>query len=143
MKNSCLFLFLGFALGSATACRAQALACPDTVDVRQELATTVSGWEPISSDTPLRLSYVTFYDGPPKDKQSLVNDSSKTVAGRETATWKFQPGGDRHIWLACSYAGTNIALAKELPSTVSSCSVTYNPRQRVAGMPVIEKMVCK
>lgn len=142
MKITCFFLVLGSMAGGA-ASGAQIVSCPDSITTRQELTQSVSGWEPINSDLPLRLAYVTFYDGPPKNKVSLVNDSSRKEEGREIATWKFLKSGDTPIWLSCSYSGTTVVLARALPGTVSSCSVTYNTRQRVAGMQRIEKIDCR
>ena len=94
-------------------------------------------------DTPHRLATITFYDGPPKERASLVNDQTIHATGKETAKWYFIPRADRQIWVACGYAGTAIVLARGLPPKTNTCSVTYNPRERIAGMPVIEKIVCK
>ncbi len=135
-------VLLGTMAGAACA-SAQTAACPDTIAVRQELKEKMTGWEPFTNDIPLRLAYLTFYDGPPREKASLVNDSSKKEAGIETATWHFTRNPGRHIWVACSYSGTAIALVRELPAAVSSCTVTYNSRQHIAGMPQVEKFACK
>jgi hypothetical protein len=138
-----LLLFLGMIAGTVRSGSAQTMTCPATIVVGQELKGTIPGWEPITDDIPQRLSYVTFYDGPPKEKASLVYDSSSKQGNLETALWRFAKSADRPIWLACSYSGTTIALAQELPRTISSCTVTYNAQQRVAGMPLVEKIVCK
>jgi hypothetical protein len=120
-----------------------AVGCPDRIDVRQELTGSVEGWTAILDDTPHRLAGITFYDGPPKDNASLVYDQRTKAAEKEIAKWQFLPARDRQIWLACSYAGTAIVLAKALPAKTSTCSVTYNPRQLIAGFQVIEKIDCK
>jgi hypothetical protein len=129
---------------SSTACAAsESTNCPDIVDVRQQLTTSVDGWKPILDDTPHRLAGITFYDGPPEEKASLVNDQTTQAAGKETATWHFSSRADRPIWIACGYAGTAVVLTRMLPPNTNTCSVTYNPRQRIAGLPMIEKIVCK
>jgi hypothetical protein len=46
----------------------------------------------------------------------LVYDQITKASGKEIAKWQFIPGGDRQIWLACSYARTAIVLAKALPA---------------------------
>ena len=117
----------------ACSAAAKAASCPDTIDVQQQLTTPIAGWTAALDDTPHQLSGVAFYDGPPKEKASLVYDQMTRAAGKETAIWRFAPGSDRQTWMACSYSGTMIVLAKALPPKTVGCSVTYNRRQLVAG----------
>ena len=90
---------------------------------------------------PNRLAAVTFFDGPPEEKASLVNDSERRAQGKQIATWRF--GVKSHIWISCGYSGTNIVLSRALGDGTKQCMVTYNPRQSIAGLPVIEKIDCK
>lgn len=143
MRVTRVLLLFSAVIGTCAAASAQDIVCPESVVVRQELSQRVAGWEPFTQDLPSRLSVVTFYDGPPKDKASLVNTFSHKQGLLETAIWEFKSDGDRHIWLACSYADTTIALMRELPANVTSCAVTYNPQQRVRGMPEVQKIACK
>ena len=138
-----LLFAISTVLCSATYAASAPVSCPDTIDVNQHLAGSVEGWTTILDDTPHRLAGITFYDGPPKDRASLVYDQRTKAGGNEIAKWQFISAGDRRIWLACSYAGTAIVLAKALPAETSTCSVTYNPRQLIAGLQVIEKIDCK
>ena len=117
--------------------------CPDSVDVNQQLTAPVSGWTTMIDDSPPRLANITFYDGPPQQRASLIYDQRIRIAGKETATWHFLPRADRQIWVGCSYAGTAVVLTKALPPSTSMCAVTYDPRRTVAGLPAIEKIVCK
>jgi hypothetical protein len=126
-----------------TACAAaESASCPDMIGVHEQLTTSVEGWKTMLDETPHRLANITFYDGPPKEKASLVNDQTTKAAGKETAKWHFIPRGDRSIWVACSYASTAVVLTKMLPPKTNTCSVTYNTQQRIAGLPIIEKIVC-
>jgi hypothetical protein len=111
--------------------------------VNQKLTTPVSGWTTMIDDSPPRLANITFYDGPPQQRASLIYDQKMRVAGKETATWHFLPRADRQIWVGCSYTGTGIVLTKALPPSTSTCAVTYDTRQTVAGLPSITKIVCK
>jgi hypothetical protein len=120
-----------------------ATLCPAKIDVHQQLATPVSGWTPTTDDTPNQLAGITFYDGTPQEKASLVYDDMKKAGGKQVATWSFTPGSGRQTWVACSYSGTNIQMTKALPASARSCEVTYDPRQQVAGLPSIEKISCK
>ena len=119
------------------------VGCPATVTVSQQLSTPVAGWKAGTDDLPHRLSSITFFDGPPEENASLVNDSTIRGAGKEIALWRFGTGGSRTIWMTCGYSGTSITLSKSLPVGISSCSVTYNPRQQVAGLPLIEQINCR
>jgi hypothetical protein len=131
-------IFIGARLSTA-----QAVMCPATVNVRQEIQKPVAGWESFLADSPVRLANVTFFDGPPKEKASLVDTQRKKEAGHETATWQFTRTAGQHIWIACSYSGTAVMLTQQLSEKINSCTVTYNSRQLVAGTPMIESIVCK
>jgi len=144
MRPSTILLSATLAIGCSTLCAAaEPAACPDTIAVRQELAAAVEGWTPTLDDTPHRLAGITFYDGPPQERASLVSDRTTKAAGKETAVWHFKPQANRQIFVACSYATTAIILTKPLPPKTASCSVTYSLQTRVAGLPVIEKIACK
>jgi hypothetical protein len=93
--------------------------CPDSVDVNQQLTAPVSGWTAMIDDSPPRLANITFYDGRPQQRASLIYDQKMRVAGKETATWHFLPRADPQIWMGCSYTGTGIVLTKALPPSTS------------------------
>ncbi len=119
------------------------VGCPETITVNQQLAAPVAGWTPGLDELPHRLAGITFYDGPIADNASLVNDQTTKASGREIATWRFTGMAGRLVWVSCSYAGTAVTLTKSLPAKTSSCAVTFNVRQRVAGLPMIEQVSCK
>lgn len=129
-------------LGSlATYGFADEVHCPDTIAVKQNLSKPEPGWKEGMSDLPNLLAGVTFFDGPPEEKASLVNDSERRVQGKQIAIWRFGP--QSQIWISCGYAGSNIVLSRALAKGTSGCSVTYNPKVTVAGLPSIEKIECK
>jgi hypothetical protein len=134
-----IFVALAGAVGSA----ADAIDCPVAISARQQLGTPVAGWTAIEDDTPHNLSGITFYDGPPSEKASLVYDHITHGKTEQLATWTFAAQRDRPIWLACSYAGTSIQLTKALPATITTCAVTYDPQQTIDGQPAIKKISCK
>jgi hypothetical protein len=138
---SLLFLVVLFLAPSAIA--AEPAACPATVNVHQQLTAPVAGWSAVNDDALHQLAGVTFYDGPPQEKASLVYDDITKAAGKQIAKWTFAPRRERATWIACSYSGTSVVLAKTLPPGIASCTVTYDARQQVAGLPVIEKIACK
>ena len=116
--------------------------CPAKIDVHQQLAAPAPGWTPIFDGAPHVLAGVTFYDGPPQEKASLVYDSITRSPAKQTATWRLAPSTGRQTWISCSYSGTSVELAKSLPAT-ATCEVTYDTRQQIAGLPTIEKIACK
>jgi hypothetical protein len=141
-RNLLLFPILIVIL-SAFCLAADSITCPETINTRQELIAPVPGWTPLLDDTPHSLSGITFYDGPPAEKASLVYDEITHGKSEQIATWRFAPQTDRRIWMACSYAGTGIELTKTLPPKVSTCSVAYDSQQSIAGLPVIRKITCR
>jgi hypothetical protein len=120
---------------------AEEVHCPETISVKQTLSKPQQGWKEGTSDLPNLLAGVTFFDGPPEEKASLVNDSERRVQGKQIAIWRFGP--QSQIWISCGYAGSSIVLSRALTKGSSGCSVTYNPKVTVAGLPSIEKIECK
>jgi hypothetical protein len=117
--------------------------CPDSVAVKQSLETTPDGWTASHSEAVARLSGITFFDGPPEEKASLVYDSWVKRGGLAYGVWRFPAKGSRSIWLSCSYASTNIVLSKPLAAGVTECTVTYSRNVQVAGMPEVKKIDCR
>lgn len=121
---------------------ADQVQCPAKIEVKEQIAAAVAGWTPASDDLPHRFAGLTFFDGKPGEKASLAPDSESKANGKLVSTWKFV-SGDRGLWVACHYAGTAVTLTRELPASVRACTVTFNPRQSVGGLPLIEKIDCK
>ena len=122
---------------------ADGINCPATIATRQEMASPANGWTPLLDDTPHNLAGITFYDGPPAEKASLAYDRIQHGKGEQVAVWIFARHEDRRIWLVCSYAGTAVELSRSLPPRVTTCTVSYNPQQQVAGLPMINKITCR
>jgi hypothetical protein len=132
-----------FMAASVTPARAaDAILCPQKIEVTERLTGTVAGWSISSDAAPHQLAGLTFFDGKPEEKASLAPDSEVRVKGKVHSTWTF-PAGGGPIWVACSYAGTNLTLSRVLPKSARSCLITYSGRDTVAGLPVIEKVDCK
>jgi len=121
---------------------ADPVRCPPQVDVRQQIGAAVAGWSVVIDDLPHLFAGITFFDGKPEDKASLAPDRESKANGKSVSTWSFA-GGGQPIWLACRYAWTTVTLTRELPRQIRACAVTYDPRQNLAGLPVIEKIDCK
>jgi len=118
-------------------------SCPSKITVSQRIESSPEGWTIRQDSTPLRLSAVAFYDGPPEQNVSIASQpGGHNKKGSETEIWRFRPNADA-IWIGCSYASTNITLTRSLEQGVTECSVTYNPRVRIAGNREIASISCK
>jgi hypothetical protein len=134
---------LAFALLLSGCSAAEPITCPDSVKVEQKLATSIPGWTPSFDDTPHHLAGITFFDGPPEDKVSLVFDKASETGGKFIATWTFHPQPSQNIWVVCRYSGTSLVLQRPLPAKTNACTATYNNNQKIAGLPLLEKLDCK
>jgi hypothetical protein len=121
----CAAVFCALAAGAGP------VECPRTISVRQEIAAAVPGWKTSLDDAPHRLAQVTFFEGLPEEKASLVYDRF----ARNVATWMFTP--EQRIWVSCAYTGTAVLLAKPLPQGTKTCTVGYDSARE------IRKMECK
>lgn len=139
----CLVALLEWTLTATLASNTLAASeqyCPATVLVEQKIQQFPAGWRALNNKLPNRLSAITFYDGPPEQNASLVNDASNKLNMEDT--WHFQPGSEG-IWIACSYAFTEVVLARQLPRGTAQCSVTYDPKVSIAGHPETRQVQCK
>jgi hypothetical protein len=117
--------------------------CPPQLQVRQQLDAPVPGWSAAVDKLPNLLAGLTFFDGKPEDNASLAPDRQARQNGKDVVVWNFGTDTSRPVYVACRYAWTTITLQRELPKEVRSCTITYNPRQTIAGLPAIEKIDCK
>ena len=118
------------------------LACPPTVEVEQQ-AKAPEGWTLGQGQAPVRLASVTFFDGPPAEKASLVYDEQATSGGQWIATWRLGKN-PRGFWISCAYDGTTATLARRLPETVAACRVTYEKDVHLgSGLPAIQRIDCR
>jgi hypothetical protein len=123
--------------------RGQVVACPATISTKQDVQGVPAGWAVGRGDVPENLAGVTFYSGPPEERASLVYDSSVTRVGLVHATWRFAPKRTEVMWLSCNYAATNVILSRRIAMETTECTVVYDPKVTVAGLPEIRKIVCK
>jgi hypothetical protein len=138
-----LRLLAGAALFAAAPVFAADSLCPETVSAKQAGTAPAPEWSVSYSTSPNQLEMVTFYSGPPKDEASLVYDDFVSGKDSSLATWKF-PRDARGYWVKCTYRGTTLELSKPLPSTLSSCRVTYNRDAGLpSGLPAIPSIGCR
>jgi hypothetical protein len=143
MKFSHWLLLIGLGVSLAAPCGAQTNVCPNTISVHQDLAQSIPGWQVFPDDAPVQLAGVTFYDGPPTERASLVYNQEIRRAGKLVTTWHFAPERDRQIWMGCSYSGTVITVARGLSNEIKECSVSYDPQVQIDGSAQILKIDCR
>ncbi len=134
--------FMTLTIAACTVSAADVIRCPPTIAVKQQLVTRVPGWAVMSEEIPHLLAGLTFFDGKPEEKASLVPDKQAGVNGKTVASWTFVASG-RPIWVACHYSSTDVVLTRELPKNIRTCAITYATNETIAGLPVIEKVDCK
>jgi hypothetical protein len=139
-RRICVLVFVAVLSGGLAA--AQDVRCPERISTAQTLSQPVADWTNQMDATPNMLAGVTFYDGPPKDMASLVPDETH-IKGKLLASWDLTPNPGRQYWLACVYSGTRVTLARSLPKELRTCTVTYDPKVTIDGLPSIERLACK
>jgi hypothetical protein len=132
----------GFGINLVTA-YAENVVCPETIVVEQKLAKPLSPWEAFLEDGSYPLMSISFFDGHPQEKASLVPDSEIKRKGKLISTWQFSRENPRGYWIACVYNRTNVMLTRRLVPTTSKCEVTYNPQITVGGHPSLSEIQCK
>ncbi|HTD21950.1 MAG TPA: STY0301 family protein [Terriglobales bacterium] len=116
--------------------------CPASISVKQTIEKTPEGWTAGQDKTPHNLSGITFYDGPPEQEASLAYDSWTKRNGLAYGVWHFTANSSPGTWLSCHYSSTSVVLSKGLPASTSECTVTYNPKVSVDGLPEVQKIAC-
>lgn len=116
--------------------------CPPEIRVEETAVAPGTGWTLRHADLPRRLAGVTFYDGPPEEKASLVYDGSREDGKVLIADWTFA-SNPRGFWIECGYDRTALLLARRLPDTVRRCTVRYARSVQVSGLPQILSIDCK
>lgn len=100
-------------------------------------------WEAFSQTLPYQLKSVSFSEGHPKERVTLVNDSSELFNNtHEKSTWNFSKSKVGY-WIECSYDQTNIALTKRLAEGISQCSVTFDRGITIGGLSLVRKITCQ
>lgn len=117
--------------------------CPQKVEVEQRVTAIPEGWEGGQSTATVPLSSVTFFHGPPAERASLKYDSEDRQKRDRIAFWNLPPSA-RGYWISCAYENTTTVVARRLPESVRTCSVTYERRKRgLAGLPGIKHISCR
>lgn len=141
MVNTCSLKIVStllLSLAWANQALAENVVCPSSISVKESLDHPApDGWATQFDNSARYLAGVTFFDGDPKENQSIAPTRDAPSSGtNRTAVWRFGSSGVP-VWLACQYLGTGISLSRQLPSFYKECQVVYGPGA------IIKSVSCK
>jgi len=131
LRAAALALCLASATWAAPSEPAPALACPASVEVREQpSAAPASPWQAMADPgLPVHaLSGVSMLQGPPDQGARLVPDFERKAGQRRHYGWTFKPvpasvPAQEALWLACSYHHTALILVRPVPAGMKRCEV--------------------
>lgn len=131
LRAAALALCLASAGWAAPSEPAPALACPASVEVREQPgATPASPWQAMADPgLPVHaLSGVSMLQGPPDQGARLVPDYERKAGKLRHYGWTFKPvpaapSAEEALWLACSYHHTALILVRPVPAGMKRCEV--------------------
>ena len=131
LRAAALALCLASATWAAPSAPAPDLACPASVEVREQpSAAPASPWQAMADPgLPVHaLSGVSMLQGPPDQGARLVPDFERKAGQRRHYGWTFKPvpasvPAQEALWLACSYHHTALILVRPVPAGMKRCEV--------------------
>lgn len=103
---------------------ADEIVCPDKVRLEsaQVMAADVpEGYLPFVSDSLIRLSGPSIFDGPVEDGAALKPVFSPRPG---ILKWEFEGAYEYGKWVSCDYGDGIARLVKRLPDAITSCTAT-------------------
>ena len=102
----------------------QILVCPSKIDASHvKLTYAEDGWTPFV-ESHLRLTSVSFMDGPPEKIGHLKPLTTSKYKKNDSDTFTFEGNFPNGKWLSCLYDGTQISLSKKIDDALRVCVVT-------------------
>ena len=74
------------------------------------------------SESPIWLTGVGAFDGPPEEGASLKPDRTNKAGKAESSTWVFHGAIERGKWMTCDYADGLVHLAVQVNARSAKCS---------------------
>jgi len=102
-------------------------ACPDTVRIASGTVaadTVPPGYDAVVSKTPVRLSGINVFDGPPEDGAALVPHSERKATQKTATTsiWKFEGNYPLGKYISCDYGYGVVRVIARTYDSVTSCT---------------------
>ncbi|CAN7381726.1 hypothetical protein LJR289_002246 [Pseudoduganella sp. LjRoot289] len=127
LKTQALLLAAGIAAAHA---HAETVLCPAAI-LATSTAASSSDWEAVPGTGQHKLENARLYSGHPSEEVPLAPDESPK--GKPlVARWRLELDPKHEYWVACTYRGTPVVLAKQLDRKLSQCLIQY---RRAAGPP--------
>jgi hypothetical protein len=116
--------------------------CPSTLTTHQEVIDVPDGFNVLPPKRDLsNLMTASFVGGPLAENGVLAPDDEKGGV----VYWRFGPSGDAENWMVCHYSGTNLRVARKLPSGVRECRLAYRSqsgRRLIPGVSDVTSVQC-
>lgn len=131
LRACALVLCLGSTAWAEPSEPALALACPASIEVREEPGSTPTPpWQALADPgLPVHaLSGVSMLQGPPAQGARLVPDFERMAGKQRHYGWTFKPmpasaPAEEALWLACTYHSTALMLVRPVPAGMKRCEV--------------------
>lgn len=127
-------------LCSALHASAVEIQCPESIQERPAVTSTIVGWTVLSKLDTRYVEQLAVYEGTPPHAYPQVPDSDEAMGkGRNLVKWSTPADNSRRYWIGCTYTGTSAVLLIELKKETISCETTYRasrtgPRSALDGM---------
>lgn len=136
-----LLAAVGMVLFSAHAAQAEAIVCPESIDVAaQTLARKADGWRYFNDPEPkYQLEEISVFHGK-KDLTEMEPSKGTEVS----AQWRFSDNGKENYYVICQYKHTSIMLKRQLEPKVNTCTLSFQQdKANPTGPQVMHKMSCE
>jgi hypothetical protein len=123
----CKAAFLALISGSPICFGQQAIDCPATVKVasaKLDEASVPAGSEPFISDSPVRLSSISAFNGPPTEGAALIPRGERTQRGATIAAWLFEGPYPHGKYVSCDYANGFVRVVTRVNDVMTRCTGT-------------------
>jgi hypothetical protein len=142
-RATTLVLALLLIMGAAEFCFAgEDIVCPNRVRLASGNVVpedVPSGYKTFVSDTPVGLTGVSVFDGPPEDGAALK--PSSVTSHEEIIRWRFEGSYEKGKWASCDYANGLIRLTRQVQEPTSSCTAAV--RKSGPHKTIEAKFTCK
>jgi hypothetical protein len=98
-----------------------------------------AGFQLFVPDTPVFLSGVSVFDGPPAEG-ALLKPTSISPHG-ESVVWELSPSSSAGTWISCDYADGLVRLVKKLEQPAADCTATISKTRPPKGIEA--RFLCK
>ena len=113
-------------------------ACPAKTRLEGAPKVPADGvWSGVFSSSPIWLSGVSLFDGPPAELASLKPDSVQETKGDSVFVWKLTATYPAGIWISCRYGDGLVSLAQRVATPVSACRASTKKDNSIGRLGIV------